>query len=77
MQLADEDEQELKRLEELWRSPVRFSPEKMDRLLADDLEFGSSSRIYDKRKTLETPVQKINAQLPLIRFQKALASFVT
>ena len=45
MQLSDEDEQELKRLEELWRSQVRFSPEKMNRLLADDLEFGSSSRI--------------------------------
>ena len=79
MQLSDDDAQELKRLEEdLWRSPVRFSPEKMDRLLADDfLEFGSSSRIYDKRQILETPVQEINARLPLTDFSiKALASSV-
>ena len=78
MKLSDDDAQELKRLEEDLRSQVRFSPEKMNSLLADDfLEFGSSSRIYDKRKTMETPAQEINARLPLTDFSiKALASSV-
>lgn len=79
MQLSEEDEQELKRLEEsLWRSEVRFSLEKMEALLANDfIEFGSSSRIYNKRKILETPVQEIGARLPFPDFcTKALAKSV-
>ncbi len=78
-ELSDKNKQELKRLEEnLWQPEARFSLEKIDALLADDfIEFGSSSRIYNKRKILETPVQEINARLPLPDFcTKLLAQSV-
>lgn len=70
VQLGDQDARDLKRLEDdLWRSEVRFSPDKMDALLADEfLEFGSSGRIYDKRQILDTPTQEIGARLPLADF---------
>jgi hypothetical protein len=69
-ELSEQSTQVLMQLEEdLWRSEVRYSPEKMDKLLDDEfIEIGSSGRIYDKRETLATPVQDIGARLPLVDF---------
>lgn len=76
MELSKEDFLELKTLEEdLWRTEVRFSKERMDVLLDDDfIEFGSSEKIYNKQETLNIPFQEINAQLPLAEFLIKLLS---
>jgi hypothetical protein len=78
VKLSEKDTLQLKKLEEaLWRSEIRFSPEKIDLLLADDfIEIGSSGRIYDKQMTLAgtaavpaaAPAQEIGLRLPLADF---------
>jgi hypothetical protein len=70
MIIPEEDFEQLRKSEEdMWRPEVRFSREKMDALLDDSfVEFGSSSRIYNKRQTLDGQVQEFSAQLPLPDF---------
>jgi hypothetical protein len=74
MVIREEDFEQLRKSEEdMWRPEVRFSKEKMDVLLDDSfVEFGSSSRIYDKRQTLDAQIQEFNAQLPLLDFSVRL-----
>ncbi len=70
MRVRDEDVEELRQLEEsLWRSETRFDREYMDRVLAHDfVEFGRSSRIYQRQDTLAVPWQETMANLPLKNF---------
>lgn len=74
VKLSEKDTLDLKELEEsLWRSEIRFSPEKMASLLADDfMEIGSSGRIYDRQMTLATsatsPAKETGSRLPLADF---------
>ena len=70
MATLEEDSEQLRKSEEdIWRPEIRFSREKMDALLDESfVEFGSSSRIYDKQQTLAMQIQEFSVQLPLTDF---------
>lgn len=71
MQLKKEDLDNLKELEEsLWITKKRFNRDYMGKVLSPDFfEFGRSGRIYSREDTLNTPLQEINARLPLKNFE--------
>ena len=76
MELAAEDLQELKMLEErLWMTDFRFDRSWMDAVLADDFfEFGRSGRIYSREECLSISGHSINAVLPLPNFNARFLS---
>jgi hypothetical protein len=79
MELSEKEIVKLQILEEdLWRSEVRFSKEKMNSILDEDfMEIGSSGKIYNKQDTINVTFREINAQLPLAQFSiKLLAASV-
>ena len=74
MRLSRTDFVELRKNEEdLWRTEVRFSREKMDSLLDDAfVEVGASGRVYTREQTLNVEPQEIHARLPLPDFSAQL-----
>jgi len=67
MSLSDPDIEVLRSLEEtLWREESRFDRAEMSRILAPEfLEFGRSSRVYNREDILSAERQDIPAKLPL------------
>ena len=71
MEIDKKDLEVLKSLEEkLWLSEFRFDQNWMEDVLAPDFfEYGMSSRIYERKDTLDVPAQEIKAILPLENFK--------
>ena len=74
MGLSDQDEADLKLLEEgLWREETRFDYGWLDEVLSPDFfEFGRSGRVYGRQDTIDTGAQHIDAELPLMDFRARL-----
>jgi hypothetical protein len=72
--LTTDEVEHLRELEEeLWREETRFSPQRMDEVIAEDFfEFGRSGRVYRREDTLAIPRQPIDAVLPLPDFKARL-----
>ena len=71
MKISQENYDKLKFLEEgLWKTEYRFDVDWMEKVLAPDFfEYGMSSRVYQRRDTLNVSAQEIKSQIPLEKFE--------
>ena len=74
MAISKQDFALLKELEEgLWIAEKRFNMDWMKQVLAPDfVEFGQSSKIYQRQDTLDIPAQEIKTIIPLPDFKVKL-----
>lgn len=71
MEINKADFDKLKQLEEsLWIAETRFDKKYMDSVLSPDFfEFGRGGKRYSREEIISSPLQRINARLPLKDFK--------